>query len=277
MSLAFLGPKGTFCEIAAKAYVARFDKQLMLTPYETIYDVIRAVNDGEVKEGVVPIENSVEGSVTVTLDMLADKDIKVKVVYEIDVDVVHNLIVTPGTKKEEVTEIYSHAQSLAQCQHYLRKNFPKAKTHPVSSNSLAVKMVKDQGSHTVAAIGPEAAAREWELPIMEKAIQDYELNKTRFVAISKNPIRKTKKHKTSIVFSTRKDKPGALYEIMGLFAKNNINLTKIESRPKKQVIGDYLFFIDIEGSDEDPVIETTLGEVGSICSYFKKIGSYAVI
>lgn len=81
MSLAFLGPKGTFCEIAAKAYVARFDKQLMLTPYETIYDVIRAVNDGEVKEGVVPIENSVEGSVTVTLDMLADKDIKVKVVY----------------------------------------------------------------------------------------------------------------------------------------------------------------------------------------------------
>lgn len=274
MNLAYLGPKGTFSELAAQKYIAKYDKNLAPVAYNSIFEVIEAVDDGKAKEGVVPIENSVEGSISMTLDMLADKDIKVRIIQEIDLEIVHNLIVRPGAKKTDILNIYSHPQSLAQCQKYIRENFPQAKIFSTDSNARAVVIVKEAADDTNAAIGPKAAAKEWGMEIIEENIQDYENTKTRFVVISKNPIRKTSKNKTSIVFSTRKDKPGALYEILGIFAQKNINLTKIESRPRKNMIGDYLFFIDLAGSDEDPEIEKALKQVGSICSYFKKLGSY---
>ncbi len=276
MKFAFLGPAGTFSEQAGKKYLVKYNKALALVPYDSIYEVIEAVNKGEVKEGVVPLENSVEGAINITLDMLADKEMKIKIINEIDLDIVHNLIVNQGAKKKEIKNIYSHPQSLAQCQNYLRKNFPQAKIHSAASNAKAVLIVKDYGRKSDAAIGPASAAREMQMEILEEAIQDVENTKTRFVVISKNPIRRTTKDKTSIVFSTRKDKPGALYEILGIFVKHGINLTKIESRPRKKVIGDYVFFIDLEGSDESANVQQALKEVGSICAYFKKLGSYAI-
>lgn len=274
MKIAYLGPQGTFSEQAVLLYISKFKKPLQPIAYNSIYEVIQAVAEDKAKEGVVPIENSVEGSVSTTLDMLADKDIKVRIIHEIDLEIKHNLIVNPGTPKQQIDTIYSHPQSLAQCQKYLRNNFPNAKIFSADSNARAVVMVKEAQNNNVAAIGPLSAARQWQMEVLEKDIQDFENNQTRFVVISRHPIRRTVKHKTSIVFSTRKDKPGALYEILGYFVRNDINLTKIESRPRKQVIGDYLFFIDLEGSDDDKNIEKVLKEIGSICSYFKKLGSY---
>lgn len=272
--LGYLGPSGTFSEQAAQKYIDKFDKPLKPVAYNSIYEVIQSVAEDKAKEGIVPIENSVEGSVSTTLDMLADKDIKVRIIHEIDLEVKHNLIAKPGAKKQEIDTIYSHPQSLAQCQKYLRTNFSKAKIFSADSNARAVVLAKESKGHNVAAIGPQSAAEQWEMEILEKDIQDFENNQTRFVVISRHPIRRTVKNKTSIVFSTRKDKPGALYEILGYFTQNSINLTKIESRPRKQMIGDYLFFVDLEGSDDDPKIENVLKEIGSICSYFKKLGSY---
>ena len=274
MKFAYLGPKGTFSEIAANEYLEKYSKNLELTPYESILEVVTAVDSGNAKEGIVPIENSVEGSLNITLDMLADRNIKLKIIHEIDLEVCHNLISNRGVQQGDIAEVYAHPQALAQCQNYLRRNFPGAQWHPTLSNANAVQQVKEMGMTNAVAIAPEIAATEWEMEILDKAIQDSDQNKTRFVVISKNPIRKTEKRKTSVVFATRKDKSGALHEILGLFAKRQINLTKIESRPRKQTIGEYLFFIDFEGSDEEPEVESLLKELGAVCSYFKKLGSY---
>jgi len=272
--IAYLGPSGTFSELAAKKYCQLKNPKLSCQAYGTIYEVFRAVEREDARVGIVPIENSVEGSVTVTMDLLADKDFKLKIIQEIDIPIELQLIALK--EHQQISNIISHPQPLAQCQHFLRENYPGVTVEAVASTAAAVQRIVENHELNTAAIASARAATD-QMQIISSDIADYPDNVTRFVVLSKHPIKKVAKQKTSIVFSPgSKDKPGGLYDILGYFNKYQINLTKIESRPQKRVIGSYLFFIDFEGSSDEPEVKTLLKELGQVTSFFKDLGSYPV-
>jgi prephenate dehydratase len=261
--IGFLGPVGTFTEEAA-ALVGN-----NLVAFDTILQVLDAVEKNEVDVGVVPIENSIEGPVGVTLDLLVhDYDLKIK--REIIIPVSHNLLINPKTNINNIEFVNSHMQALSQCRNFIESLNVVVNATP--STSAAAEMVK--GNNNSAAIGTKRAAEIYGLKIVETDIQDYKNNVTRFVVISKKDHRQTGNDKTSIVFSIVEDKPGGLYEILGLFADNNINLTKIESRPSKEKLGNYIFFVDLEGHRTDELIRYILNIIRSKVGYIKVLGSY---
>jgi len=270
-TVGYLGPSGTNSESAALAYVATIEGTLV--PFLTIFDVIMAVQDQQVDEGVVPIENSSEGSVSATIDMLADKDIKLKVRQELDIPIIHALMARPGLKQENIKEVISHPQGLAQCQHYIRKNFPGINTITTGSTAGAAAAIADGTHPDAAAIAPPQAAEKLGLTILDGKVNDYD-STTRFVVLAKHDHKPTENDKTSIAFSIKKDKPGGLFEILGEFAKRSINLTKIESRPRKKAMGDYVFFIDLQGHRKEEKIAAVLKNIGQKVSFFKLLGSY---
>ncbi len=274
MTLAYLGPKGTFSEQAALKYLKKRAKPLVLKPFDTIYDVIMAVADGKVKEGIVPIENSVEGSISVTLDLLASDGIDLFIIQEIDLEIINNLIALKGTKKKDIKTIYSHPQPIGQCQDYLHKNFQGVHTISTNSTADAVHKVKMDKLKTQAAIGSSILAEQEDMIMIAEDIGSHQNNITRFVVLAKKPLLVMEKAKTSFAFSIVKDRPGGLYEILGRLAGPKINMTKIESRPNKSVLGEYIFFIDIEGSPADPKINQALEEIRTGSSFFKLFGSY---
>ncbi len=272
--LAYLGPSGTFSEVAAKRYREAKNPKLKLKAFPTIFEVIHAVNNDNVKAAVVPIENSVEGSVSASLDLLANKDIKLKIIQEIDLPIEHHLIALKG--HTEINHIISHPQPLGQCQHYLRTKYPNASLESSQSTAAAVKKIIENNLTGSAAIASSKAIKEG-LVVVENNIADQPDNITRFAVLSRNPIKNVTKQKTSIIFSPgSKDKPGGLYEVLGHFAKHNINLTKIESRPQKNTIGSYLFFVDFECAGSEKNTRELLNELGQIASFFKNLGSYPV-
>ncbi len=270
-TVGYLGPSGTNSESAALAYVATIEGTLV--PFSTIFDVIMAVQDQQVEEGVVPIENSSEGSVSATIDMLADKEIKLKVRQEIDVPIVHALMARPGMTTAQVKEIISHPQGLAQCQHYIRKNFPGINTITTGSTAGAAAAIAGGTHPDAAAIAPPQAAEKLGLVVLGGKINDHD-STTRFVVLAKHDHKPTGNDKTSIAFSIKKDKPGGLFEILGEFAKRSINLTKIESRPSKKAMGDYVFFIDLQGHRKDEKIADVLKTIGQKVAFYKLLGSY---
>ena len=261
--IGFLGPVGTFTEEAA-ALVGN-----NLVAFDTILQVLDAVEKNEVDVGVVPIENSIEGPVGITLDLLVhDYDLKIK--REIIIPVSHNLLINPKTNINNIEFVNSHMQALSQCRNFIESLNVVVNATP--STSAAAEMVK--GNNNSAAIGTKRAAEIYGLKIVETDIQDYKNNVTRFVVISKKDHGQTGNDKTSIVFSIVEDKPGGLYEILGLFADNNINLTKIESRPSKEKLGNYIFFVDLEGHRTDELIRYILNIIRSKVGYIKVLGSY---
>ncbi len=261
--IGFLGPVGTFTEEAA-ALVGN-----NLVAFDTILQVLDAVEKNEVDVGVVPIENSIEGPVGITLDLLVhDYDLKIK--REIIIPISHNLLINPKTNINNIKFVNSHMQALSQCRNFIESLNVVVNATP--STSAAAEMVK--GNNNSAAIGTKRAAEIYGLKIVETDIQDYKNNVTRFVVISKKDHRRTGNDKTSIVFSIVEDKPGGLYEILGLFADNNINLTKIESRPSKEKLGNYIFFVDLEGHRTDELIRYILNIIRSKVGYIKVLGSY---
>ena len=227
-----------------------------LIPYCTIPAVLESVANGECSFGVVPIENSIEGPVGITLDSLAHK-FDLKIYKEIIIPINQNLIVNPGCKMEDISDVYSHAQALAQCQEYVRAN--NIQPHYAISTARAAKDII--GDKSKAAIGNSKVVELYGLEILESNIQDADNNATRFVVVSKNDHEITGKDKTSIIFSIYEDKPGGLYKILGIFQKNNINLTKIESRPSKKGLGKYLFFVDFNGHRKEEVIQDIFEEI----------------
>ena len=218
---------------------------------------------------MVPIENSTEGQVGATLDALVLKE-GVKIYGEQVIPVNHNLLSNKGTKEEEITDVYSHAQALAQCQRYVNKN--KMNPHFTTSTAAAAKEVKLKSN--VGAIGTLKAAELYDLEIISKNIQDFKNNETRFIILSKNDHAMTGNDKTSILFSLSDDKPGDLNGILSIFAVNEINLTKIESRPSKKGLGKYIFFVDFEGHKSDEVIKYILNIIKTKTSFMKVLGSY---
>ncbi|MDI3483611.1 MAG: prephenate dehydratase [Methanobacteriaceae archaeon] len=261
--IGYLGPEGTFTEEAAH----RLSRKLI--PFDSIIDVLDAVKEGKVDKGVVPIENSIEGPVGVTLDLLAheyDLCIEREIILKVD----HYLLANRGVKLRELTDVYSHPQSLAQCHKFIEKM--NLKTHSTSSTAAAAKIIK--GKRRSCAIGTLRAARLYDLEILAEAIQDYTPNMTRFIAIALHDHEFTGFDKTSILFTLAEDKPGGLYEILGLFAEADVNLTKIESRPSKMGLGRYIFFIDFEGHRKEKNISIILEEIRDRTPFMKILGSY---
>lgn len=240
-----------------------------LIPYCTIPAVLESVANGECSYGVVPIENSIEGPVGITLDSLAHK-FDLKIFKEIIIPINQNLIVNPGCTMDDIEDVYSHAQALAQCQEFVSRN--KIQPHYAVSTARAAKDII--GCNSKAAIGNAKIVELYGLEILKSNIQDMDNNETRFVVVSKKQHEKTGKDKTSIIFSIYEDKPGGLYKILGIFQKNNINLTKIESRPSKKGLGKYLFFVDFNGHIEDDLVKEILDEIEENTYYLKILGSF---
>ena len=258
-----MGPKGTFTHEAANLVGDE------LIPYCTIPAVMESVKNGECSLGVVPIENSIEGPVGITLDSLAHK-YDLKIFKEIIIPINQNLIVNPGTEMEDIEDVYSHSQAIAQCQEFISKN--KIQPHYAVSTARAAKSI--MGDKSKAAIGNAKVVELYGLEILKSNIQDTDNNETRFVVLSKESHEMTGKDKTSIIFSIYEDRPGQLYHILGIFEKYNINLTKIESRPSKKGLGKYLFFIDFNGHKDDGVVQNILKEIEENTYFFKVLGSY---
>ena len=263
--VAFLGPQGTFSHEAASLVSDN------LISYCSIQQVMGAVERGECVCGIVPIENSIEGPVSLTLDSLIHNfDLKIK--NEIVIPINHNLLAAKEMTVDEVENVYSHSQALGQCQPYLERHGITA--HYTLSTAAAAKRVAETGED--AAIGTLKAAELYGLKVIDTNIQENFNNETRFVVLDNDDSPITGNDKTSISFSLFEDKPGGLYELLALFAENDVNLTKIESRPSKEGLGHYIFFIDLEGHRLDDDIANILKHLEDNTSFFKILGSYPV-
>ena len=274
--IGYLGPPGTFTEMAAVNYLnEKLDNRAELEAYIDIERLIMAIAEGEVPAGVVPIENSLEGSVNITLDYLAHK-VNLEIQAEINLPIIHNLIVKPGVELADIEKVISHPQALAQCRDNIRKYLGDIETVKVSSTAEAVNQIS---SKKAGAIGSRLAASRNKLEIIKEGFQDESRNWTRFVLLSRPGVASGVRQlsadkKTSIILAPVKNRPGILHELLEEFARRNINLTKIESRPTRKTLGDYLFFIDFEGDRDRKQIVDILKNLRSKSSYFKVLGSY---
>ncbi len=266
--IAYLGPQGTFTEDAALLH----DKTAQLIPFPSIPAVAVAVASGMAEEGVVAIENSLEGSVTDTLDLLIHES-GVFIRKELVLPIEHYLLVKPGTEAGEVKVLYSHPQALGQCRNVIERCFPKVNVVAALSNAAAVEEMM-ASTHPAAAIGTRRAAELYGAEILARGIQDKASNVTRFVVLALTDHPPTGSDKTSLCFSFADDRPGVLCEVLQKFAERNINLAKIESRPSKESLGRYIFLIDIEGHHDDSLVSEVLKQVREVTSLFKVFGSY---
>ena len=262
MKIGFLGPRGTFSFEAAKSYSNENDELVM---YRTIKECIEAVDNSRVDKVVIPIENSLQGTVTETVDSLVESK-GVFIESEIIIKISQNLMANNKYHFEEIKEVYSHPQAIAQCRNYIDKNFRNADIIEVSSTALAAKEIKNKNN--CACIANMSCVEEYGLTLLEENIQDNEFNQTKFWVLGREVQRKGTK--MSLIFST-KHKPGALYNVLGLFNENNINLLKIESRPAKTFLGEYIFLVDVEISQR---IGDTIDVLRRECSYLKVLGRY---
>lgn len=265
LSVAFLGPQATFTH---QACLRHFGESAVYHPQINVSEVFEAVARGASDFGVVPIENSSEGIVSHTLDMFVDHNLLI--CGEIMVEVSQDLLSVTGDLSH-VRKVYSHPHALAQCRVWLERNLREVPVFDVESTARAAELAKDDPS--AAAVAGEAAARIYALKTIRKRIQDNPNNFTRFLIVGKIAPRRTGNDKTSILFSAR-DEVGALYLMLEPFARNKVNLTKIESRPVKKKVWEYLFFLDMEGHITDEPIAGALNELKLRAQQLKILGSY---
>lgn len=268
IEVGYLGPEATFSHLAGVKYFGQSAKYI---PIETIDDIFHNVEHGRIGYGIVPVENSIEGSVTSTLDSFIKY--KVKISGEVNLGIKHNLVNFSGSI-DDIKLVVSHSQPLAQCREWLRKNLPNIPCQSVFSTGAAAQMASKD--HSVAAIASDLAIKTYELQVISQGIEDYRGNTTRFLVIgSKSPVR-SGKDKTSILLSLL-DRPGALHSTLTILANHGINLTKIESRPVKGEVGKYLFFMDMLGHMDDPIIREATSRLRESCASFEWLGSYPQI
>ena len=266
--IAVLGPAGSYTEQATINY----DSEATLVPFPSIPATAAAVGAGEADEAVVPIENSLEGSVTLTLDILIRQP-ALFIRNELVLPIEHGLLVKPGSAGNKIDVVYSHPQALAQCRLFLEENYPGARLVASLSTSGAVEEML-AGAANGAAIANQRAATLYGAEILRRGIQDDPNNATRFVVLASSDHGPTGSDKTSICFDFRHDAPGILYGVLGKFADRGINLAKIESRPTRQSLGRYIFLVDLGGHREDPKLAEALREVRGMVSMFRIFGSY---
>ncbi|WP_019499886.1 prephenate dehydratase [Pseudanabaena sp. PCC 6802] len=277
-SIAYLGPPGTYAEAAALLYLKlcysnpddRFDNS-QLCPYPTIAQAMRAAATGEVDVAVAPVENSIQGGVTMTLDGIWQWD-KLQIQQALELPINHALIAL-ASEVNQVKVVYSHPQALAQCQQWLERFLPQVQIIPTDSTTEGLKFVANDS--TVAAIASQRAAELHDLPILASPINDYPDNCTRFWVLGLTPPTTRGTH-TSLAFSTKQNIPGALVRPLSVFADRNINMSRIESRPAKKTLGDYIFFIDIEAAVEEERVQSALHELLEFTETLKVFGSYAI-
>lgn len=264
LNIAALGKDGAYTNIAARKI---FGSQVNYVPCSHISEVFQVVECGECDYGVVPIENSTEGAVTATFDLLVDSELKI--CRQGLMEIHHNLL--SYTTLDKIKVIYSNPQVFDQCRNWLARNLPKAGQVPVASTTEAA-AIAAQEKHA-AAIASHRAAEVNHIPIIKTMIHDIAHNTTRFLVLGAQDAAPRGNDRTSILFSI-KDKVGALYSMLKPFYVNKINLTKIESRPSKKKAWDYYFFVDLQGHREDPKVKRALAQLEDMCKYLKILGSY---
>jgi prephenate dehydratase len=265
--LAYLGPPGTFSEEAA----LRYDPDATPIPCQTERAAVTAVESGGAERAVLPIENTLEGSVTRTVDILVH-DTALLIRAELILPIEMCLIAKPGAKPGDIKTIYSKPEALSQVRYYLERNFSNARQDASLSTAAAVEEML--AADNAAAIGPSRAAELYGAAILERGIQDHAHNQTRFVAVAREDAAPTGADKTSIAFAVAHDRPGSLVEVLHEFSDRAINLTKIESRPSREELGIYIFLVDLEGHRSDPAVAEALAAVEAKATFFRLLGSY---
>jgi chorismate mutase/prephenate dehydratase len=265
LKVAFFGAEASYSHLAARQ---QFGSTATLLPTASIAEVFEEVARGRVSFGVVPIENSTEGVVAFTLDLLVDSELQI--CAECFLDIHHNLVSRSG-RAEDIRKIVSHPQALSQCRGWLSRHFPKIELEEVPSTSHAASMAAQNGSF--AAVSSSLAVEVYELKIVAANIEDQAHNITRFLVIGGQEAKPTRRNKTSLVF-TVKDQPGILHHMLQPFARGRINLSKIESRPIKNKPWEYMFFLDLKGHKQEPRVKRAIGQLERHSVFFKILGSY---
>ena len=269
MATAFLGPRGSFSEEAA---LLRADTD-QLVAFSSFPALVSAVETGLADEAVLPIENSIEGAVSTTLDLLIHET-ALRIAGELALPVRHFLVTRPGVHLEDVRVVTSHPQALGQCRRFLDRCLPGVEQEAALSTSGAVKDVAEGDDDHRAGIGTARAAELYGGAILAHDIQDVHTNVTRFVVLAREDAPPTGNDKTSLAFRVQENVPGALHAILAELAVENLQMTKIESRPSKGWLGDYVFLIDFEGHRQDERVARVLDNIRDRCSILKIFGSY---
>lgn len=267
LSVAYLGPPGTFSELAT---LKRFGSAVQGQPSATIDDVFRAVESGATQYGVVPAENSTEGAVSRTLDLLLQSSVQIcgEVVLPI-----HQCLLSKTDNRDAIKTVYSHPQSLGQCQGWLNTHLPNVIRIDTSSNAEAARLAAENPGS--AAIASERAAEHFGLNVLLKNIEDDPKNTTRFLVIGNQHVAPSGIDKTSLAMSAP-NRPGAVHDLLVPLAKHNVSMTKLESRPARSGLWEYVFFVDIEGHQSDVKVAAALAELKQVASFVKVLGSYPV-
>jgi chorismate mutase/prephenate dehydratase len=267
LGIAFLGPLGTFSESAATKH---FGHAARLMPQISIDDVFREVEACHADYAVVPIENSTEGAIGRTLDLLLTTPLKIcgEVVLRI-----HQHLLSNEPSLERVSKVYSHAQSLAQCHEWLNRSLPRAQRIPVGSNAQAAQLAAAETD--AAAIAGQAAAERYALPELASNIEDEPNNTTRFVVLGRHDAGPSGRDKTSLIMSAQ-NRTGALSQLLAPFSDAGVSMTRLESRPARHTLWEYVFFVDVDGHRADPSLCTALAELARRAPYLKLLGSYPV-
>ncbi|OOZ39727.1 chorismate mutase [Solemya pervernicosa gill symbiont] len=265
MQIAFLGPEGTFSQ---EAVLKHFGHSALTLPMAAIDEVFREVEAGSANYGVVPVENSTEGAINHTLDLLLKTPLKICGEVELRI---HDHLMTQVDSLAEIKCVYSHAQSLAQCREWLDAHLAGVERVSVSSNAEAARLARDEAG--AAAIAGYSAAELYDLKILESNIEDDPNNTTRFFILGRDDVPASGKDKTALLVST-KNKPGALSQLLEPLARHGISMTRIESRPSRKGVWEYVFFVEIEGHQDEEQVASALGALEREAAMYKILGSF---
>lgn len=269
-TIAYLGPPGTWSEIAALLF-ARCEAEATLLPLASIPALVPAVETGLADVGVLPVENSLEGAVGATLDLLIHET-DLHIAAEVVVPIRHMLVARPGTTLAEISVLRSHPQALGQCRRFIERVLPRVTTAAALSTAAAVEEILEE-RHS-AAISTQRAAELYPVRVLARDIQDKQHNETRFILLAPTDPPPTGRDKTSIAFSVAQNTPGSLLKILQALADNQINMARLESRPARERLGQYIFLCDLEGHRDEPHIAATLKRIAAEAEWFKLFGSY---
>lgn len=264
---AFQGERGAFSERAARGMIGERTTPLPCPSFEEVFGAVEA---GRARYGVIPIENSLVGSIHRNYDLLLERSLTI--VGETQLRIVHCLTAPKGLRLGSIRRVYSHPVALEQCRRFLEKH-PKMEPVPYYDTAGAARMVAEEQPEGGAAIAGPFAAELYGLKVLKAGIEDEKSNHTRFLLLAKRPVRVQGRAKTSIVFAM-KNQPGALFKMLSVFALRDINLTKIESRPVRHKTWQYYFYLDLEGTVQDPVVQRALDHLGELATFIKVLGSY---